>query len=123
VLEKARELTGQALSSVANARAAGVRIAFGTDASVFPHGQNLRELELMTRAGMSPMEAIVSATWTAAECLGWDDRIATLEPGKLADIVITAVDPLSDIVALQDTSKIMLVMKGGDIVKDLRAVP
>ena len=122
VLEKARELTGQALSSAAKARAAGVRIAFGTDASVFPHGQNLRELELMTRAGMSPMEAIVSATRTAAECLGWDDRIGTIEPGKLADIVITAVDPLSDIAALQDTSKIMLVMKGGDIVKDLRAV-
>ena len=77
----------------------------------------------MTRAGMSPMEAIVSATWTAAECLGWDDRIGTLEPGKLADIVITAVDPLSDIVALQDTSKIMLVMRGGNIVNDLRAVP
>jgi len=52
--------------------------------------------------------------------VGRPDR--TLEPGKLADIVITAVDPLSDIAALQDTSKIMLVMKGGDIVKDLRAV-
>jgi len=77
----------------------------------------------MTRAGMSPMEAIVSATRTAAECLGWDDRTGTLEPGKLADIVITAVDPLSDIVALQDTSKIMLVMRGGNIVNDLRAVP
>jgi len=52
-----------------------------------------------------------------------DDRIATLEPGKLADIIITAVNPLSDIVALQDISKIMLVMKGGNIVNDLRAVP
>ena len=79
VLAKAREINEHQLAGLAKAHRAGVRIAFGTDAAVFPHGENLRELELMTRTGLTPMEAIVSATRTAAECLGWDDRIGTLE--------------------------------------------
>jgi imidazolonepropionase-like amidohydrolase len=122
-LQKAREITERHLEAIGSAFRAGVRIAFGTDAAVFPHGRNLRELELMTRAGLSPMEALVSATRTAAECLGWDDRIGTLEPGKLADLVICKGDPLRDIVALQDNANVVLVMKGGEIVKDLRAAP
>ena len=64
VLAKARELNDRQLEALERAHRAGVKIAFGTDAAVFPHGENLRELELMTRAGMSPMEAIVSATGT-----------------------------------------------------------
>jgi imidazolonepropionase-like amidohydrolase len=120
VLEKARELTGRSLAAFARAHAAGVRIAFGTDAAVFPHGENLRELELMTRAGMSPMDAIVAATGTAAACLGWGDRLGTLEPGKLADLVITTADPLHDIAALRDSRTMTLVMKGGEVVKDIR---
>lgn len=122
VLAKARELHDRQLRGLAKAHAAGVKIAFGTDAAVFPHGEALRELELMTLAGLSPMEAIVSATRTAAECLGWSDRIGTLEPGKLADIVICDVDPLAEIAALQNNETIRLVMKGGEIVKDLRTV-
>jgi len=120
VLEKARLLVEHNLEAAAKARKAGVRIAFGTDASVFPHGQNLRELEMMTRIGMTPLEAIGSATRTAAECLGWDDRLGTLEQGKLADLIVCSVDPLRDIAALRDPRNVVLVMKGGEVVKDIR---
>lgn len=120
IVAKAQEIHGRQLEGLARAYRAGVRIAAGTDAAVSPHGENLRELELMTRAGMTPMEALVAATRTAAECLGWDDRLGTLEPGKLADLVVADADPLLDIAALQDPSRIVLVMQGGEIVKDLR---
>ncbi len=120
VLQKAIEINARQLEGLEKAYRAGVKIAFGTDAAVFAHGRNLRELELMTRAGMTAMETIVSATRTAAECLGWDDRIGTLETGKLADLVISTADPLRDIGALQHQENIVLVMKGGEIVKDLR---
>jgi imidazolonepropionase-like amidohydrolase len=120
ILAKAREINERQLEGLEQAHRAGVKIAFGTDAAVFPHGENLRELELMTRAGMSPMEAIVSATRTASECLGWQDRLGTLEPGKLADLVICDADPLADITVLQDSARIPTVIKGGERVKDSR---
>jgi imidazolonepropionase-like amidohydrolase len=120
VLAKAREINERQMEGLEKAHRAGVKIAFGTDAAIFPHGGNLRELELMTRAGMSPMETLVAATRTAAECLGWDDRIGTLEPGKLADLVISRVNPLQEVAALRDPDAIVLVMQGGEIVKDSR---
>jgi imidazolonepropionase-like amidohydrolase len=80
----------------------------------------LRELGLMCDLGMSPMEALVATTKVAADCLGWQDRVGTLEPGKLADVVITHTDPLSDIRSLEQTTNIALVMKGGQLVKDIR---
>jgi imidazolonepropionase-like amidohydrolase len=89
----------------------------GTDAGVMPHGTNLRELELMVNVGMTPMDAIIATTRTAAECLDWQDKIGTLEPGKLADIVITDIDPLTNIGALADNAHIRFVMKDGAIVK------
>ena len=92
----------------------------GTDAGVMPHGTNLRELGLMVGAGLSPMEAIVATTRTAAECLGWQGRVGTLEPGKLADVVIARSDPLDDIRALERADQIALVMKDGVVVKDRR---
>ena len=67
------------------------------------------------------MESIVASTKVAAECLGWQDRIGTLDVGKFADVVITRTDPLADIRSLEQTSNIALVMKGGEIVKDIRA--
>lgn len=82
-----------------------------------PHGTNLRELGLMCQGGMSPMEAIVATTKTAAECLGWQDRVGTIEPGKFADVVIARTDPLADIRSLENTQNIALVMKGGEVVK------
>jgi len=97
-----------------------VSIAMGTDAGVMPHGTNLRELGLMVNVGMSPMEAIVATTRTAAENLGWEDRVGTVEAGKLADLILTNTNPLQDIRSLENTDNIPLVMKGGQIYKDLR---
>ncbi|MCO5199353.1 MAG: amidohydrolase family protein [Anaerolineae bacterium] len=115
--EQAMELMEIHSESIAKAYHAGVKIAMGTDAGVMPHGTNLRELELMVNVGMTPMDAIIATTRTAAECLGWQDKVGTLEPGKLADIIVTDIDPLTDIGALADNDHIRFVMKDGAIVK------
>jgi imidazolonepropionase-like amidohydrolase len=72
----------------------------------------------MVEVGMSPMEAIVSSTSLAAECLGWDDHLGSVEPGKLADLIIVNSDPLTDIHTLENVDNIKFVMKGGAIYKD-----
>lgn len=116
-VRKAREVIEIHSDSVQRAYQAGVKIAMGTDAGVMPHGTNLRELGLMVGIGMSPMESIVATTKTAAECLGWDDRLGTIEAGKLADLVIARTDPLADIRSLEDTENLVLVLKDGEVVK------
>ena len=85
----------------------------GTDAGVGVHGTNAWELELMTQHGMTPLEAIVATTKTASECIHMADEIGTLEPGKLADLVVVDGDPLQDITLLQDTERLRLIMQGG----------
>ena len=120
-LRKALETTDAHKESISRAYKAGVRIAMGTDAGVMPHGTNLRELGLMADVGMSPMEVLVATTRVAAECLGWDDRIGTLETGKLADVVITRTDPLADLRSLEQKENILLVMQDGKVLKDIRA--
>ncbi|MCD8506085.1 MAG: amidohydrolase family protein [Alkalibacterium thalassium] len=117
-VEKSKEVIEIHKESVTKAHKAGVKIAMGTDAGVMPHGLNLRELELMTDVGMTPMEAIVATTKTAAECLGWEDKVGTLEKGKLADIVIVKGNPLEDIASLADTDTIQYVVKDGKVEKD-----
>ena len=119
-LRKAREVGEAHMESISKAHAAGVKISMGTDAGVMPHGTNLRELGLMCQCGMTPMEALVATTKTAAECMGWQDRVGTLEAGKFADVIITKTDPLADIRSLEDRSNITYVMKGGDVMKDIR---
>jgi imidazolonepropionase-like amidohydrolase len=119
-LDKAKETIEIHSESIARAYKAGVTIAMGTDAGVMPHGTNLRELHLMHQIGMTPMEAIVATTKTAAECLGWQDRIGTLETGKLADVIITKTNPLEDLKSLENPDNIVFVMKGGEIMKDIR---
>lgn len=119
-VEKARESVEAHHESVSKAYQAGVKIAMGTDAGVMPHGTNLRELALMCKAGMTPMEAIVATTKVAAECMGWEDQLGTLEKGKLADVVITKTDPIANISSLEDTNNIVTVIKDGEIVKDLK---
>ena len=119
-MRKARESIDAHKESIAKAHKAGVKIAMGTDAGVMPHGTNLRELCLMHDVGMSPMEIIVATTKTAAECLEWDDKIGTLEAGKLADVTITRTDPLTNLQSLEDVANITLVMQGGAIKKDIR---
>ncbi|MBE0431187.1 MAG: amidohydrolase family protein [Dehalococcoidia bacterium] len=119
-IRKAREVVAVQSDSISRAYKAGVKIAMGTDAGVLPHGRNLRELGLMVNVGMTPMEAIVATTRTAAECLGWQDRVGTVEAGKLADVIITKTDPLGDICSLENADNIVLVMKDGRVIKDLR---
>jgi imidazolonepropionase-like amidohydrolase len=93
---------------------AGLPIGFATDAAVVPHGQNAREFGYRVRLGQSPMAAIVSATKTAAEILGWSDRVGTIEPGRYADLIAVAGDPLRDITELE---RVTWVMKGGIVYK------
>ena len=111
---KAEEIIPQAKESLRRAIRAGVRIAFGTDSGVSPHGQNAKEFEYMVEGGMPPMEAIRSATLVTAELLGVADRWGTLEPDKLADVIAVRGDPLEDVRVLQDVS---FVMKDGVIYK------
>ena len=119
-LRKAKESIDAHKESIAKAYQAGVKIAMGTDAGVMPHGTNLRELGLMAEIGMTPMETLVATTKTAAECMGWADKVGTLEAGKLADITITKTDPLTDLKSLEDNDNITLVIKGGEVLKDIR---
>jgi imidazolonepropionase-like amidohydrolase len=93
----------------------GLPIGFATDAAVVPHGQNAREFAYRVRLGQSPMDAIVSATRTAAEIIGWSDRVGTIEPGKFADLIAVGGDPLRDITELE---RVTWVMKGGVVYKD-----
>jgi imidazolonepropionase-like amidohydrolase len=92
------------------AHAAGVKIAFGTDSGVSPHGENAREFELMVEGGMPPMKAIQSATLVASQLLRIDDKLGTLEEKKLADVVAVKGNPLEDIRAMHD---IVFVMREG----------
>lgn len=117
-VQKARDAIEAHKKSFTKAYKAGVKIAMGTDAGVMPHGTNLRELALMTEGGMTPMEAIVATTKTAAECLGWENELGTLEKGKLADLVVIKGNPLDDIASLSNAETIQLVIKDGKIVKN-----
>jgi imidazolonepropionase-like amidohydrolase len=97
------------------ALAAGLPIGFGTDAAVIPHGQNAREFAVRVRLGEAPMAAIVAATSLNAEIIGWQDRVGSISPGKLADIIAVPGDPLADITALQ---RVNFVMKGGAVFRN-----
>lgn len=112
---KAAAIGPKIQETFARAYAAGVKIAFGTDSGVSPHGENAREFALMVEAGMTPMEAIHSATRVAAELLEIEDDLGSIEPGKLADLIAVVDDPLTDITALQ---RIRFVMKGGTVYKN-----
>lgn len=92
----------------------------GTDSGIAPHGQNLRELGFLCDIGMTPMEAIQSGTKCASELLGLEEKIGTLEKGKLADVVVSKTNPLNDIKSLGNPENILLVMKEGQIYKNLK---
>ena len=93
---------------------AGVKIAYGTDSGVYPHGWNARQLPYMVRHGMTPMAALRSATVVAAELLGWQDRVGALAPGRYADAVAVPGDPLADLGVLAD---VPFVLQGGRVLK------
>lgn len=100
--------------NVTNAYKAGVKIAYGTDTSISPHGENAREFALMVGAGISPMVAIQSATSVAAELLGAADDVGSIQAGRYADLVATKGDPLEDITELE---RVIFVMKSGKVVR------
>jgi imidazolonepropionase-like amidohydrolase len=114
VMRKLRETTDVQREGFEKAVAAGVRIAFGTDSGTYPHGMNARQFAYMVKHGMTPMQAIRSATVVAAELMGWRDRIGSLEPGLFADVVAVEGDVLSDVGALTEPA---LVMKGGVVLR------
>src|SRR5258707_8231409 len=98
-----------------NAVKMGVRISFGTDAAVFPHGQNAKEFALMIGLGMAAIDALKSATSNDAELLGIAQKVGTLEKGKLADIIAMPGDPIADITV---TERVSFVMKEGKIIRN-----
>jgi imidazolonepropionase-like amidohydrolase len=117
-IEKARHVMAAHRESFRRAVAAGVKVAMGTDSGVGPHGGNARELALMVEhGGMTPLQAIVATTRTAAELLRLDDRVGTLGPGKLADLLVVDGDPLADIHLLAEGDRLALVVKGGAAVR------
>jgi imidazolonepropionase-like amidohydrolase len=103
-----------------NAVKLGVKISFGTDAAVFPHGQNAKEFALMTGLGMAPIDTLKAATSNDAELLGIAAKVGTLEKGKLADVIAMPGDAIADITA---TERVSFVMKEGKIIRNGPATP
>lgn len=114
MLRKNDETTDAQRQGFRKAVKAGARIAYATDAGVFPHGLNARQFKYMVRYGMTPMQAIQSATTSAAALLGWSKDVGALSPGHYADMVAVGADPLADVAALEHIDH---VMKGGEVVR------
>jgi len=112
---KARAAAAARSDMFRNAVKMGVKISFGTDAAVFPHGQNAKEFKLMVDLGMTPVDALKSATSVDADLFGIAQKTGTLEKGKLADIVAMPGDPTTDITA---TERVFFVMKDGKIIRN-----
>jgi imidazolonepropionase-like amidohydrolase len=113
--QKMRDVIAAMRQNVGKAIAANVKIAFGTDAAVYPHGLNAGEFHVYVKLGMTPLAAIQTATINAADLLGWSKRIGTLEPGKWADIIAVDGDPTKDVTTLEH---VKFVMKGGTVQKN-----
>jgi imidazolonepropionase-like amidohydrolase len=111
---KAKAATAARSDMFRDAVKMGVRISFGTDAAVYPHGQNAKEFKLMVDLGMNPIDALKSATANNAELFGIAQKVGTLEKGKLADVIAVPGDPTADITA---TERVSFVMKEGKIIR------
>jgi imidazolonepropionase-like amidohydrolase len=118
IIEKERLVGRLQRENFQRAVKAGVRVAYGTDAGVYPHGWNAKQFAHMVKWGMTPIQAIQAATLNASDLLGWSDRIGSLEAGKFADVIAVPGDPLADVSVLE---RVSFVMKGGEVVK--RASP
>jgi imidazolonepropionase-like amidohydrolase len=101
--------------NIGRAFAAGVKVAFGTDAAVYPHGMNANEFQVYVKLGMTPLAAIQTATLNAADLLGWSDRVGSLEPAQWADMIALDGDPTRDVTVLEH---VRFVMKGGVVYKN-----
>ena len=115
MLEKERMVGREQREGFRRAAEAGVKIAFGTDAGVYPHGWNAKQFVYMVKYGLTAMQAIQAATVNAADLLGWSDRVGSIEPGKFADLIAVEGDPLKDVSVLE---RVKFVMKGGKVVKN-----
>jgi imidazolonepropionase-like amidohydrolase len=113
MVEKAKVVMPAARRNIEAAFKAGVKVAFGTDAAVYPHGLNAHEFAVMVKLGLTPMQSIQAATVNAADLLGWSDRVGSIEPGRFADIVAVSGDPIQDVTQLEHP---LFVMKGGVVV-------
>jgi imidazolonepropionase-like amidohydrolase len=115
-LQKMKDVSAVEKANAKKAIAAHVKIALGTDAAVYPHGLNAHELDVyVNQFGLSPLAAIQTGTINAADLMGWSDKVGALDPGKWADIIAVAGDPLQDVKLLQHVS---FVMKSGVVYKD-----
>jgi imidazolonepropionase-like amidohydrolase len=115
LLSKAKAVMPAARQNIAHAITSGVKVAFGTDAAVYPHGLNAHEFAVMVKLGLTPLQAIQAATVNAADLLGWSGKVGSLEPGAWADIIAVDADPLKDVTTLE---RVKFVMKGGEIIRN-----
>ena len=113
--QKMRMVAAAAQQNAKKAFAAGVKVAFGTDAAVYPHGLNAGEFHVYVKLGMTPLAAIQTATINAADLLGWSKQVGTLESGKFADLIAVDGDPTKDVTTLEH---VKFVMKGGVVYKN-----
>jgi len=114
-LEKERKIGQLQRDNFRKAFQAGVRMAFGSDGAVYPHGDNGKQFQYMVDYGMTPMQAIQAATVHAAKLIGWPDDVGAIEAGRFADIIAVEGNPLEDVALLED---VRFVMKGGKIYKN-----
>jgi imidazolonepropionase-like amidohydrolase len=115
LLVKAKAVMPAARLNIAHAFASGVKVAFGTDAAVYPHGLNAHEFAVMVKLGLTPLQAIQASTINAADLLGWSGKVGTLEPGAWGDVIAVDGNPLQDVTFLE---RVKFVMKGGEVVRN-----
>lgn len=114
-IEKERQIGRLQRENFRRAFQGGAKMAFGTDAAVYPHGDNAKQFEKMVEFGMKPIDAIQAATVNASDLLGWGDKVGALEKGRYADVIAVTGDPLTDVRTLEH---VQFVMKGGRVVKN-----
>jgi imidazolonepropionase-like amidohydrolase len=118
MVEKERQLRKAQNVNWRRAIAAGVKMAFGTDAGVYPHGTNARQFKYLLELGLTPLQTLQMATSNAADLLGWPDKVGTLTPGAWADLIAVRGDPLRDVTLLERPA---FVMKGGVVYRTAAA--
>jgi imidazolonepropionase-like amidohydrolase len=114
IIEKEKQLRISQKQNWGRALKAGVKFAFGTDAGVYPHGQNARQFAYLLEVGFTPMQVIQMATVNAADLMGWSDKVGAVEPGLYADLIAVDGDPLQNV---RELERVRFVMKGGVVVK------
>src|SRR6267378_3456766 len=115
MVKKMQLVSAAGQNNLKRAFAAGLKVGFGTDAAVYPHGLNAHEFAVYVRLGMTPLQAIQTSTLNDADLLGWSNKVGTVEPGKWADVIAVDGDPLRDVTTLEH---VKFVMKGGTVVKN-----